>query len=240
MRVEMLEWIHQAVRDIGNKRFVIRSATIPIEGCKVPWPCDLEDWLDFVLLGFNTSDNGLCVSHMSYPIYRGAKSHPGDGQVAANSPSFRNNATKVNNIPVNYTSNEECRQFDLSSSITDHPQFTHGGFVYYGNHLDKDGYPLVHERNELAVLSYVRFQYLQKKHTINWRSIPRTMVADARQEWLQRKAGAFGDAMLPNPAEMRMLVEASTSMLFPMTRDRLFDYKADSFNVSGGTVQEHI
>jgi hypothetical protein len=188
---------------------------------------------ELVLLRLDhTIDNGTCITHMSYPLFRGHASSRGGHYAGANAPGGRPHTTKVNTDGITFIDDKQSGCFALSCAA-ENLTYTHAGLTYIASPVNEKGELMIHHAMEQAVVNYIVYRMLWKKKMKNMRSVHNFAIKEAEKKWLQSKATAVGEMRMPNLHDRRRAIDYAIGIVRPPnTHSREYEYNTAGFTAN--------
>ena len=214
----IIEWAYEAEMKIGSyESFERKECVLKIKNNRVALPKDFYKLISFKVGGtypestnrdfrlFYKQSNKLATANSGFPVVQNYY-QAGDGVVTSTDSGSTGGTIKMSldNGYINLSSSSDTNE---------------GAISYLAIALDDEGYPLIQQGHETAIVSYCVWK-LKLPDYVNGK-LPQHVYSELEKRWTWLCGQARGDDEMPNPKELEYL-SAMYNQLLPLPSKNLF------------------
>ena len=214
----IIEWSYEAEMKIGSyESFERKECVVKIKNNRVPLPKDFYKLISFKVGStfpeitnrdfrlFHKESTKLAASSNGFPIVQNYY-QAGDGVVTSIDSGSSDGTIKmsVDNGYINLSSSSNSNE---------------GALSYLAIAMDEDGYPLIQQGHETAIVSYCVWKMKLSDYVSG--KLPHHVYAELEKRWVWLCGQARGEDEMPNPKELEYLA-AMYNQLMPLPNKNLF------------------
>jgi hypothetical protein len=210
----MIEWAYEAETLIGSyDTFIRKECEIDIKNYKARLPHDFYQFISFKVDGIYPE-----VTNRDYRLFHKDSANLASGSNDSQALDLLNLGTAfaVDGTQINRFKMSIENGYIHVSGVKD---LTKGGLAYLSFDLDEDGYPLVKEGHEKAVVAYI----LWKLKTPDWMNgyVSQSVYDRLEQRWYWLCGQARGDDEMPDSKQLEYIASLYQQLL-PLPNKNFF------------------